>query len=126
LRLISAPMKFTGRPDVPETAGDKLLPPLQDVDMPDWERWSGFRDGLLGRIWPGHKLLGYHVEPNGGDTCSARAERPKDTWRHLFTVDSDEDLAFDVADAGRIQLFISPSDLRRGRFDRVCGVFDSA
>lgn len=126
LDITSARMRFTGRYDVPEVAGDKLLPPLQDVAMPDWERWSEFRDGLLARIYPGHKLLGYHVEPNGGNECSARAERPKRTWRHLFTIDSDENLGFNVADAGRVQLLISPEDLARGRFDRVCGVFDSA
>jgi len=33
---------------------------------------------------------------------------------------------WEVADGGRLQLLISPADLARGRFDRVCGVFDSA
>ncbi len=30
-----------------------------------------------------------------------------------------------VADGGRLQLYISPADLRNGRFDRVYGIFDS-
>jgi hypothetical protein len=39
---------------------------------------------------------------------------------------SSGEFGFEVADAGRVQLPISPADLRAGRFDRVCGVFDSA
>jgi hypothetical protein len=38
----------------------------------------------------------------------------------------DQAVDFVAADAGRIQFLISPADLRSGRFDRVCGVFDSA
>jgi hypothetical protein len=38
----------------------------------------------------------------------------------------DETIGFEVADAGRLQVAIDPRDLRRGRFDRACGIFDSA
>ena len=43
-----------------------------------------------------------------------------------MTFGYDEDRGFMVADVGTLQLLISPADLRAGRFDRVCGVFDSA
>ena len=35
-------------------------------------------------------------------------------------------IGFEVADGGRLHIAIPPSDLRSGRFDRVCGIFDSA
>jgi hypothetical protein len=120
--------RFTARPDVPDVAdfGDRLLGPLGDVVVEDWERWFEFREALLGKPRLEHELLGYLDVPNGGDKCSARAERTRGTWRHLFTVGPDDHLGFSVADAGRLQVLISPADLRAGRFDRVCGVFDSA
>lgn len=126
LDITSAPMRFTGRPDIPELDGDHLAPPLTDVRIDAWEPYTDFRDALRANIYPRHKLLGYLDEPNGGNTCSERAYRTKGTWRHLFTLDESDALGFNVADAGRIQLLISPADLQRGRFDRVCGVFDSA
>jgi hypothetical protein len=43
----------------------------------------------------------------------------------LFTIGPDEEFGFEVADAGRLQLLISPADLRAGRFNHVCGVFDT-
>jgi uncharacterized protein YwqG len=58
-------------------------------------------------------------------TVHQDAERASRPWRHLFTLNADEDLGFEIADAGRIQLLIAPDDLRAGRFDRGCGVFDS-
>ena len=73
-----------------------------------------------------HRLLGYGDAPNGGNACSGRMERSKQPWRHLFSFGWDEALGFMVADAGSLQLLIAPQDLRRGRFDRVCGDFDSA
>jgi hypothetical protein len=42
------------------------------------------------------------------------------------TIGWDEPAGFEVADVGRLQVAIAPRDLRRGRFGRVCGVFDSA
>ncbi len=43
-----------------------------------------------------------------------------------MTVGPDLGIGFEVADGGRLQVVIDPADLRRGRFDRVCGIFDSA
>jgi hypothetical protein len=120
--------RFAARPDVPDMAlfEDALMAPLGDVEITDWEAWFDVRNALLGKPRLEHVLLGYSNEPNGGDDCSARAARPRDTWRHLFTIGPDDHLGFNVADAGRLQVLISPADLRAGRFDRVCGVFDSA
>jgi hypothetical protein len=123
-------VRFEQRSDVPGLAldGDNLMPPLQDVVPPGgWKKWFDFRQRLLyGKRFMETRLLGYAEAPNGGDECSARMERPKGTWRHLFTMGPDDEFGFEVADAGRLQLLISPADLRAGRFDRVCGVFDSA
>jgi hypothetical protein len=47
-------------------------------------------------------------------------------WRHLFTIGLDYRIGFEVADGGQLQIAIRPDDLRGGRFDRVCGIFDSA
>ena len=96
------------------------------MKVADWERWFELRYVLLGKPRLEHLLLGYSNAPNGGDDCSERAERARDTWRHLFTIGPDDDLGFNVADAGALQILIAPADLRAGRFDRVCGVFDSA
>jgi len=128
LRLRPSKPRFSAQPDVPDLAfdGDSLKAPLRSVEIADWEGWLDFRYALLGKPRLEHVLLGYSYEPNGGNACSARAERGRDTWRHLFTVGPDEDLGFSVADAGRVQILIAPADLRAGRFDRVCGVFDSA
>jgi hypothetical protein len=98
------------------------MPPLQDVTPPSWEAWFEFRHRLQGLPVLEHRLLGYSSAPNGNNDC---AERSTLTWRHLLTFGPDDDRGFSVADAGRLQLLISPADLRAGRFDRVCGVFDS-
>ncbi len=127
LAIKSAPMRFAGRPDIPPADWEgELYPPLKGSKVADWEPYFDLRWGLLGRPNPGHQLLGYPDEPNGGDDCSERAKRAKQPWRHLFTMDWDEELGFMAADGGRLQMLISPADLKRGRFDRVCGVFDSA
>jgi hypothetical protein len=122
-------VRFAERPDVPDLMldGENLMPPLQDiVPAGGWEQWFHFREALHRKPFVETKLLGYPVAPNGGDECWGRAERGKDTWRHLFTIGPDDEFGFQVADAGRLQLLISPADLRAGRLDRVCGVFDSA
>jgi len=128
LRLRPSKPRFSAQPDVPDLAfdGDSLKAPLRSVEIANWEGWLDFRYALLGKPRLEHVLLGYSYEPNGGNACSARAERGRDTWRHLFTIGPDDDLGFNVADAGRVQILIAPADLRAGRFDRVCGVFDSA
>jgi hypothetical protein len=128
LRMPPSKPRFTAQPDVPDLAldDDFLMAPLRDVKMPDWESWFEVRDRLLGKPRLEHLLLGYSNAPNGGDDCSERAERERDTWRHLFTIGPDDHLGFNVADAGRLQILIAPADLRAGRFDRTCGVFDSA
>ncbi len=127
MALKPAALRFSQRPDVPDTGldVDHLMPPLQDITPPSWEAWFEFRYGLQGRPTLEHRLLGYGSSPNGGNDCYERAERSTLTWRHLLTIGPDDDRGFSVADAGRLQLFISPADLRAGRFDRVCGVFDS-
>ena len=128
LRLRPSKPRFSAQPDVPDLALDEdfLMAPLRDTVIADWEGWFDFRYALLGKPRLEHLLLGYSNAPNGGDECSERAERGRDTWRHLFTIGPDDHLGFNVADAGRVQILIAPADLRAGRFDRVCGVFDSA
>jgi hypothetical protein len=128
LRLRPSKPRFVAQPDVPDLALDAnvLMAPLGGVRIKDWERWFDLRYALQGKPRLEHLLLGYSNAPNGGDDCSARAERPRDTWRHLFTIGPDDHLGFNVADAGRLQILIAAADLRAGRFDRVCGTFDSA
>lgn len=129
LRLRVARLRFASLPDVPALADleDHLMPPLQDiVPKGGSERWFDFRYALNGRSELESRLLGYPRAPNGGNACSARMERPTNTWRHLFTVGPDDAIGFAVADAGAVQYLISPKDLAAGRFDRVCAVFDSA
>lgn len=126
LALRSAPVSFTGRPDIPAIdSDDKLYPPLEREKVTKSERYYHFRHRLLGSPSPAHQLLGYSDEPNGGNACSERAKRSRNTWRHLFTMDWDDTLGFEVADGGILQLLIAPADLANGRFDRVCGVFES-
>jgi hypothetical protein len=128
LHMRVARLRFALRPDVPDLAldADHLMPPLQDI-VPEggWEKWFDFRDAVNGKPRMETKLLGYANAPNGGNACWQRAERKKSPWRHLLTVGPDDAVDFVVADAGRIQFLIAPADLRTGRFDRVCGVFDS-
>jgi hypothetical protein len=129
IRLKPVSLRFAERPDVPGLGADAdhLMPPLQDiVPAGKWEKWFAFRDALHGRPFVETKLLGYSDDPNGGNRCSDRAARATHTWRHLFTMGPDDEFGFEVADAGRLQLLISPADLRAGRFNHVCGVFDSA
>jgi uncharacterized protein DUF1963 len=129
LRLKPVSLRFAERPDVPDLAldADHLMPPLQDiVPAGGWEKWFDFHDALHGKPFVETRVLGYPGAPNGGNRCWDRADRGKDTWRHLFTMGPDDEFGFEVADAGRLQLLISPADLRGGRFNHVCGVFDSA
>ena len=128
LELKPSTPRFTARPDVPDLAlgGDVLMAPLGDVKIPDWEGWFEARHALNGKPKLRHRLLGYGDAPNGGDECTARLERPRGAWRHLFSLDYDPGMGWEVADGGTIQMLISPADLRAGRFDRVCGTFDSA
>src|SRR3954452_19396691 len=124
-RLRAAPLRFTVHQDIPSSKLDSsyLTPPLQDVLGGD--RYDSLREALGADTMVSHRLLGYGEPPNGGDACWSRAGRASRPRRHLFTLNSDEDVGFEIADAGRIQLLISPDDLRAGRFDRLCGVFDS-
>jgi hypothetical protein len=126
--LRSETVTFSTRPDVPDIAldGDHLMPPLTGVKMPDWERWYDFRNALNGVPESEHRLLGYPHAPNGEDgNCWDRVERSPHTWRHLFTMGLDDAIGFEVGDAGTLQYLIASKDLQRGRFDRVCGVFES-
>jgi hypothetical protein len=94
--------------------------PLSGVPVPD--RWDALRRQLRGRPRQEHKALGYLEVPNGGNRCSARGERATATWENLFVMGPD---LWSAAGDGRLQFLISPASLRAGRFDHVCGVFDS-
>ena len=126
LRLRPALPRFDVRADLPDRggAGDRLMAPLQAVKVEDSFAWNGVRDQLEGDRFRPHRVLGYSADPNGGTPCSLRAERTKDTWRHLFTLGYDKRLGFAIEAFGRVQFLISPADLQAGRFDRACGVFD--
>jgi uncharacterized protein YwqG len=61
------------------------------------------------------------VEFSCGDKHTKGPER-----RLLLQLDSDERLRFQYADAGILYITITPQDLRAGRYDRLCGEFQSA
>ncbi len=131
MRLRPAQLRYAVRPDIPDVAMDyqSLAAPLGDVLLVDSEvdRWWDLRESLHRRKGLlSHRLLGYPDTPNGGGNCWRRTERPVDAWRHLITIGLDFGVGFEVADGGRLQVEISPADLAAGRFDRVCGIFDSA
>jgi len=129
LKMKRRAVRFLLRADIPDTAleTDNLMPPLADVSIGDrWQPYGDLRAALQDVEefrYTENKLLGYVESPNGGPRCYTRAER--DGWRHLFTM-GPEYARFEVADAGRLQIAIRERDLLRGRFDRVCGIFDSA
>ena len=131
LRLRPAEMRFRMRPDIPDTdlSLDRLAAPLSDIRLAgrQLERWWGIEQALHRRpTLLQHRLLGHIRSPNGGSSCWERTQRRRGAWRHLFTIGLDYRVGFEVADGGRLQIAIPPGDLRSGRFDRVCGIFDSA
>ena len=124
LRLRPAAPRFDVRPDLPDRDwSDRLMAPLQAVKV-DSFAWSDVQNLLEGEKYRPHRVLGYSAAPAGGSPCSLRAERPNDTWRHLFTLGYDKPLGFAIKSFGRVQFLISPADLQAGRFERACGVFD--
>ena len=132
MRLRPARIRFARRPDVPDLslAAGTLAPPLLDVglDRSRWEAWWAFRQRLRAvRGFRPHRMLGY-VETMNGERgrCWSRTRQGTDAWEHLFTIGLDYHVGFEVGDFGRLQIAISPADLRRGRFDRACGIFDGA
>lgn len=140
LRLQPAVLRYRIGTDIPDVSIDtgRLSPPLHDVAIPDdrqeawWEMRSALQQGApQNRRDPlfedlSHRLLGYVDPPNGGNHCWERTEDPADAWQHLMTFGYDPGIGFEVADGGRLQVAISAQDLQQGRFDRVCGIFDSA
>ncbi len=100
---------------------------MQDVHLPDAdiEKWWKVRQ-RLNRNRLGHKLLGYRDATGNGDEdpCARRTQRGSTPWRHLVTVAPDYGV-FEVADGGTLEVVVRPDDLRRGRFNRVCGIFYS-
>jgi hypothetical protein len=141
MRLRPARLRFRVETDIPDVSMDtnRLAPPLQDVQIPRerQEAWWTMRLDLQARnaadwrdpVWGGieHRLLGYIDTPNGeSGSCWRRTQRSSHPWRHLITIASDYRIGFEVADAGQLQVAIDPRDLRRGDFDRVCGIFESA
>ena len=130
LPLRSAELRFRMRADVPDTGMhlERLAAPLTDIRLRDdqLEPWWDLRETLHRRSWSlGHRMLGYVETPNGETSCWERTQRRRGAWRHLFTMDADWRVGFDVADGGRLQVAIPPADLRNGRFGRACGSFDS-
>lgn len=129
LKMKRKAIRYLVRPDIPDTRLDtfRLMRPLGSINVrPRWEAYGDLRSDLQDVEdfhYVENKLLGYVESPNGGPRCYARAER--DGWRHLFTM-GPEYARFEVADAGRLQIAIRERDLLRGRFDRICGIFDSA
>ena len=131
MHLRPAQLRYATRPDVPDVGIDfqSLAAPLSDILLVDSEvdHWWDLRDSLHRRKGLlSHRLLGYVDTPNGGGSCWRRTQRPVDGWRHLITIGLDFGVGFEVADGGRLQVEVSPADLAAGRFDRVCGIFDSA
>jgi len=140
MRLRPASLRYRVATDIPDVGiTDRLSSPLQDVVLPAErpEAWWQMRARLNGDepydrrdpVWGegGHRLLGYVDAPNGAESpCWNLTQKVAAPWRHLLTIGTDSVLGFEVADDGRLQLAISPRDLARGRFDRVCGIFDSA
>jgi hypothetical protein len=131
LRLRPAEMRFRVRPDIPDTDVNlnRLASPLSDIRLAGraLERWWGLEQALHRRpALLQHRLLGHIRSPNGGRFCWERTQRRLGAWRHLFTIGLDYRIGFEVADGGRVQIAIPPGDLCRGRFDRACGIFDSA
>ena len=129
LRLRPARMRFSLRPDLPDVTlfGDRLQAPLRDIRITDAEaeRWFKLRETLNDDPRFEHQLLGYSRLSFNEDRCAARADRVRAPWRHLLTVGYDHDLGFDLPGAVRVQILISPADLRAGRFDRICTAVDS-
>ena len=108
---------------------NRLAAPLSDIQLcgREAERWWGLEQALHRRpTLLQHRLLGHVRSPNGASSCWERTQRRLGAWRHLFTIGLDYRIGFEVADGGRLQIAIPPGDLRSGRFDRVCGIFDSA
>jgi hypothetical protein len=131
MRLRPASLRYLVRPDIPDVGMDyrALAAPLGDVALLDTEvdRWWDLRASLHARKGLlQHRLLGYVDTPNGAGRCWRSTQQPIDAWRHLITIGLDFGIGFEVADGGRLQVEISPADLAAGRFDRVCGIFDSA
>lgn len=130
MRLRPARMRFTPRPSIPsETSHGWMSPPMRDVTVPgDSMSWFDLRERLLGDpSGPEHRALG-HLSQVNGETgrCWWRTQRRRGAWLPLFTMSYDVPIGFEVADGGRLQIVVAPGDLRRGRFDRVCGIFESA
>ncbi|WP_028065738.1 DUF1963 domain-containing protein [Solirubrobacter soli] len=128
IELKPARLRFEVHPDVPGLAvdADRLMAPLRRVKVTDYERWFEFHDALRGgRDERDHYLLGYLGTPLNPDPCASRTDRMRSPWRHLFTIDYDQELGFDIPDGGWLQIAISPADLRAGRFDRVCSLFNT-
>ncbi len=131
MRLRPAWLRYRARPDVPDAGMelDSLAAPLADISLLDTEvdRWWDLRESLQDRrSLLAHRLLGYVDTPNRRGSCWRRTELPIGAWRHLITIGLDFGIGFEVADGGRLQIEIAPDDLAAGRFDRVCGIFDSA
>ncbi|MDP9378379.1 MAG: YwqG family protein [Actinomycetota bacterium] len=129
LQVRHAALRFSAEADIPDAhpGENRLAAPMQDVHLPDAdiEKWWKVRQ-RLNRNRLGHKLLGYRDATGNGDEdpCARRTQRGSTPWRHLVTVAPDYGV-FEVADGGTLEVVVRPDDLRRGRFNRVCGIFYS-
>jgi hypothetical protein len=71
----------------------------------DYERWFEIHDALRGaRGEHDHYMLGYLGTPLNPDPCVTRTDRRRSPWRHLFTIDYDEALGFEIPDGGWLQI----------------------
>ena len=94
---------------------------------PEFEAWFRLSDeaaaGAFGArppLAPQHQMLGWAapVQEDPGLSCGTRRRLP--ARQLLVQLDFDERLRFTYGDGGTLYLTILPSDLRAGRFTRLC------
>jgi hypothetical protein len=107
-----------------ETLGGRPITSRKDSGWIELQEETAL--GVLGRRVPNkpiHQLLGWSrpVQEDPTFGCGA-SSRPR--YRLLLQLDFDPPLRFAVGDGGSLYLTILPADLRAGRLDRLCAVFD--
>ncbi|WP_205698025.1 DUF1963 domain-containing protein [Conexibacter sp. SYSU D00693] len=121
LVLRSARVRLRGHASLPASEDTRVAAPLQHIAISDFEPWFRFREDLRGTREPLHHLGGYadfgQLDPRRWE-CSRSV--PVTKWRLLLQVEWDEPLGFMVGDGGVLFVHVRESDLRAGRFDRLC------
>jgi hypothetical protein len=96
---------------------------------PFFDRWFELFDeaawGVLGKKPPPrpiHQLLGWSAPVQADPTtyCGGVVKSPRVL---LIQLDYDDGIRFAIGDGGALFVTIPPGDLRKGRFDRLCGQF---